>query len=447
MATNSLPAAVRPEEDPRGDIRNLQQQVTALELESLEQKKPWYKQPSTIISMVAVFISATFSVYTAWTQSGQRKHEEIAKKLETLRATVLQIADLRNEWVQSQVNMDKNSPQFMQREGLINTKKQVLIENADAIIGDVRKYVSPSVFEILAYETQADSKFSDAQTYYELALASEYGSSLSDVQSGNSSWMKKLWVAFGFGNNAGRQAASSGFSKLFIKKDLALLYMQPNTGVDIYNPKRGRDLLKEVIAELDRYKDEYAIQSKAFVLLVWAAAEFDNKNTVAARNLRDQARAEALRLQPWNIHRQQYLENIVQIEQTYVTEGNVAPATSIGLFKSVVLGGWKVFYSKDPSLVGSAFFYLSPETKSMAMAMSVMKDNKLVKKYAGAASMTNPSTIRIDWNGSVSPPSSMGPYVIGTTVMKIGRNGITGTEYTLGDETRTIHLVKSKPEK
>jgi hypothetical protein len=79
------------------DIRLLRDRVDSLELKAAERKTPWYKQLALWLSIISLLISAGFSLYTAYQQQQDKKAEELKKRLETLRATVLEIADLRSE--------------------------------------------------------------------------------------------------------------------------------------------------------------------------------------------------------------------------------------------------------------------------------------------------------------------------------------------------------------
>jgi hypothetical protein len=61
-----------PAPDPLGgvlsDIKLIRDQVDELQLEAAEKRAPWYKQPSVLISVIALAVSTATTVWTYFVQ-------------------------------------------------------------------------------------------------------------------------------------------------------------------------------------------------------------------------------------------------------------------------------------------------------------------------------------------------------------------------------------------
>jgi hypothetical protein len=153
----------------RADVSLLRDQVDVLQ--SVRESKPWYRQHSLLVSGLALLVSTVLSISARRDQTTTLAAAERKGKLETLRQYMGQLADIRMEETREFATSGRNAQLYSQLSSLRQTKRQLLIESADAIIVDVEGEVQPNILVTLAFEQTQDGRYAEAKRFYELAEA------------------------------------------------------------------------------------------------------------------------------------------------------------------------------------------------------------------------------------------------------------------------------------
>jgi hypothetical protein len=390
------------------DLDLVRTRVDKLEIKAEEAKKPWYRQLPLWISILSLLISSGFSAYTAYQQSKEQKAAELKRRLENLRSTVLQIADIRNEFVIASTSAEPNMAQFTQRSALLNTKKQVLIENADALISGIETEVSPAIFAELAYEESADGKVEEARRYYELGLRSKHPDAL-----------------------------TSGA----IMRSLGELYMQP---IAFHDNEKGRAYYREAL-RVQNGQDDASLSYRTYTLADWAYSEFINKNESDGQKYLQEARSTAAKIT--NAATQQQAMNNVTIATQYAGDGGQARLTISSGAKPTLIGQWHISYEDDANRAGIVTIVPAQDNKSMTVSVNIFQSGNLIKKYSGALYGANDGAMQVEWSGvqTTSSPAMPWMMVYGITSLHTTKDGnILGKESTVGDVTRVVRLHKAQ---
>src|SRR5260370_42338500 len=83
-------------------LNTIRQRVDMLEVSSQEKRKPWYRQPSNIVAIIALLVSISSTFYS---QSAS-KQETIRSKKEELRKLLVNLIDLRRSVLQARGSPD-----------------------------------------------------------------------------------------------------------------------------------------------------------------------------------------------------------------------------------------------------------------------------------------------------------------------------------------------------
>lgn len=393
------------------EIDLVRSRVDKLEIKAGEAKKPWYRQLPLWISILSLLISSGFSGYTAYHQSKEQKADELKRRLENLRSTVLQVADIRNEFVIASTSSEQNMAQLTQRSSLLNTKKQVLIENADALISGMETEVSPAIFVELAYEESTDGKFEEAKRYYEQGLLCKH---LDALTSGS------------------------------ILRSLGEIYMQPVTA--FHDNEKGREYYREAL-RVQNGQDDATLSSRTYTLADWAYSEFINKNQVESQAHLQEAQATALKINPANATSRQQAMNYVNLATQYSGGAGLArPAASSGTGPTLI-GQWRISYEDDPGRTGIVTIAPAQDNKSTIVSVNIFQGGNLIKKYSGALYGPNNGVMQVEWNGvqTTTLPAMPWMLVYGITSLHTTKDGsILGKESTVGDVTRVVRLHKAE---
>lgn len=226
-----------PDQDPNlvGDqgsldrsVRILAQRVDLLEIASHEKHRPWYKQPSVILSVVALLVSLGTTIYT----QRASKQETIRSRKEELRKLTINLVELRQLIIKGMTSPDGQELQS----GSI--QQRVILGSALRLAGQIPKEeVSAYQYSILAQELQAAGETSEAERYFRAAVDTS-GSTFEKTQA-------LMWLGifyFGFG---------------------------PKQSFE-----NGRDAFGRAAQPLEQQSDPYAIDLRGLTLETWAGIEF-----------------------------------------------------------------------------------------------------------------------------------------------------------------------------
>src|SRR5438445_2732835 len=121
-------------------IELLRQRLDALEVAAHEKKKSWYRQASTILSVIALVVSVATTAYTQFSSS----QEAIRSKKEELRKLVIGLVEIRQDFMKSQPLPMSGDSQ------LLKAKQGVYLQAADRLVLQIPKEVSSYEYTVLA---------------------------------------------------------------------------------------------------------------------------------------------------------------------------------------------------------------------------------------------------------------------------------------------------------
>lgn len=130
----------------------------------IKNKAPWYRQVTTIISIVALIISVFSGVYT---QIAKRS-EEVRSKKEELRGIVTKFVELQ-ETLQN-VTQIGDLQMRTSALSLLNNKRAIYLQAAESLAEQIPTHVTGAEYNILATENVFESDFTQAEHYYLKAI-------------------------------------------------------------------------------------------------------------------------------------------------------------------------------------------------------------------------------------------------------------------------------------
>ncbi len=409
MSTSVAPGFERTEISP-SEFDLVRARVDNLEVKEAEARKPWYRQLPLWISILSLLVSAGFSGYTAYVQQKEHRAEELKKRLESVRATLLQIADIRDQFLLLAASPDQNNMQMTQRSSQLNTKKQILIENADALIDGIETEVSPALLVELAYEESTDGQYGAAKRHYEDGLRSKQLDPLSSVS---------------------------------ILRCLGELYMKPNTGFQ--DIEKGRADYRQALNLAGNNQDDASLSSKTFIHSDWAYSEFLDRNTAEGEKHLAEAQAAAMKIDRQDeVARRQALSYIA-MAISYAGGTKQPPATANTASDATLAGQWRISYPGESGRSGVVTVVSGPDAKTTTVNVDIFENSNLVRKYSGSLYRQADGAMQVEWNGVQSTPSPAMPwmYVYGITSLRMSKDGsMVGKESVVGDTTRVIRLQK-----
>jgi hypothetical protein len=393
--------------DPRAEIQLLRDQVDLLQVQGAERRSPWWRQPSSLLSVSALLLSALSVVLTQRNESAdrvQRKHEqrqeEVKKKLETLRENMIQVVQIRQDFnriLQSAATLEEKGTADM----LFTMKRQLLMDEAGALVREVDAHVPSNWFVFMGYEMQTESNFTAAEKFFQRALRSP---------------------------RSGTQP--------FAYRGLAGLYMHPNAS--LRDLARGRAHWRQAIAA-QRGRDDFSRLSRGSSYITWATAELMNGEKHRATERFADARREFTGMSLYNPQRGYalgYLETV---------RNNIRGAGQPGEDLARATGEWKVRYPDRPALEGRAILVPNGAGQGLTLQAELVEGGVVVEKRTGSAVATGPRRLRIDWQGA-RPPSPLGQPVMLLGSMSLVRSAdgslYLGEERILGGRAVSVRLSR-----
>jgi hypothetical protein len=134
-------------------------------LDSAERHKPWYREPSTFLSFVALVASLiTFLI-------SQRAHdaEDIRARKEQLDTLLTNLIGLQSENISLDSITDPQKRE--QASSLISSKHLIYLEEAELRVDKLGNDVSDAECNVLAAEMALISNYKKAEVYYQKGLS------------------------------------------------------------------------------------------------------------------------------------------------------------------------------------------------------------------------------------------------------------------------------------
>jgi tetratricopeptide (TPR) repeat protein len=125
----------------------------------------WYTDPSKLVGVLGFVLA----LGTLGERCAVRSSELTAERLQDLRNVTGQLADIQSDFLEA---VEKNPGNLYQLGTAKNTKRQMLLQTADALLDydAVRRGASAQIYGALASEAMSDGRYDHARQYFERAL-------------------------------------------------------------------------------------------------------------------------------------------------------------------------------------------------------------------------------------------------------------------------------------
>ena len=143
----------------------IRDRLDALEAAAAEKHKPWYRDPASALSLVAIIASVITFVISQRSQDVQ----DIRARKEQLEGLLTNLVSLEADF-NSSVSPIADPLKREQMSSLFNTKRLIFLEEAEILMDQLGKNVSTSEYGVLANELSSMSSFKKAEIYYERAV-------------------------------------------------------------------------------------------------------------------------------------------------------------------------------------------------------------------------------------------------------------------------------------
>lgn len=300
---------------PPEPIELLRRRVDSLELVSKEKQKPWYRQPATILSVIALVASLGATVFTQVTSS----QETIRSKKEELRKLLIGLVEIRQEYMKSAPSPMSGGSQ------LLKAKQGVYLQAAERLASEIPGTVSSYEYVLLATEEASDGNYARAENYL----------------------------------FKGADVGATPLQRAQALRILAIGYFFPGP---LNNVEKGRAAFAKAIDSLKAESDPYVIQGRCLTYEAWAGMEVLGSSATNAREKTDIARKCYNDLPPNYPGRQQLLDGL----ETRIKSGAVSQSDSIGRRESAS--------AKVPSDVREVLAKLSSEDIERILANDWKED-------------------------------------------------------------------------
>jgi len=377
----------------------LTDQVDALQVEAARSSRPWYREPALIISAFALVISVLFSAI------GMRQvsAKDIAAKQESLRQTVVQIVEGQTE--ASQAAQDNSGNPLMARwaSANLNSKRQVQIDTALALVNELGDKVDASTLVPLAGQLQIDGRYDESLSIYFKAL----------------------------------DLVGSPIVRSAILRSIGWSYRI--SGSSMYDPDESRDYMQQAVDLFKSQDDDASRFYLADNLLFWGEVELSNGEAAQANSLFEQATGAAETMSVSNPARQTILAQIQQAQSSQATSSQAVPD---------LRGEWQLRFADNSSKHGNARIMYDQASGTYFISILVLLDDAVLESRSGTATTPDPGTLLIQWQGTRYSDQFQVPVqasgVIELDILPGGQQ-LSGTDYAVGDQQRGITLVRVSP--
>src|SRR5258707_568432 len=124
----------------------LRDQVDALQVQAAERQRPWFKQPSAVLSVVALVVSLTFSLLSAYFHSADTAAASLASTAALVRANLSSLVDLQLQQQDAAARVSNDPIALAGINGAINLKRQMLIEETERLMGQLSGHATSAEY-------------------------------------------------------------------------------------------------------------------------------------------------------------------------------------------------------------------------------------------------------------------------------------------------------------
>ena len=378
--------------------------------------RPWHKNPSTMISALALSVSLALGLFTIYDQQKERSIQSIADKKHQLRQILDKFLDAQYEAID--LERMAHSDEKISRGILVNASRQILLEEAQAAINDLDDNASVSSLIFLGYEFQYNGDFDSAKDYFQRAL-------------------EKI------ANYRGKSTNKDFNIEISALRSIAALYMIPNTGMK--NLRKSRIFWKRAVNLLNNKKYDYGIYSLANTYLAWSQAEFFTGNEEEAKELLHLSRNETEKISYLNPLRESHLTEIDKTLSYYKNPENLIVSELATSF----LGEWDITYPEMEGIIGRAVVIQDLIDGFPLFSVEIFDQDTgiLIRKFSGRGNFPDSNTVRFDWQGSTLDEQIAQPIrIVGTTYLHSNREGthFSGSEDVLGYRSSKVVFTRDE---
>lgn len=341
----------------RSRQERLRDAVEDLQKEVAEKKKPWYRQPATLMSVAGTIFAVLSGIYTL----RSAKTQDVSKNAADLHTIVDQLVQVHTEEVQDAATAKTDFIGYSTRSSLRNTKRLSLLEEADAKIAAASDQVSPSILIVLATEADGDGEYTIARKY--LLQAVEKSQPYSPEKAG----------------------------ALFTLAQFCLI-----DGKALCGPDEGDRSYRAAIEQQPANSDSTHFARGELLTRIGLLVHYAHHDDKLANSYFQQAEADVAGILPTDTLRQQ-LAQYIATARTYAASSNSQSAPSFSN-PDTFLGKWRILDPSDRKRTGTVTFVTLPGSPAFGAYVEVFEDDKLVEKQSGQVAVLDPGTLSLDWS-------------------------------------------------
>ena len=395
-------ASHAPHED---DIRVLQNQaqllidrVGRIQDKIDEPRRPWYRNPPLIVSVIALVVSLTFSAVGIVREITRQVTQDRNKTEDDLYLTVRELGDIDRE-MQSAFRSARDPGEQSAVGSALTGKRQVLLRRADTLVGHLRSLggsPQPDFLLAIGFAESQEGRWGDAEN--------------------------RLSEARGLCKRAECES--------LVDNGLASLYMVP--GTSIHDPDHARQLWGEQLTVLASKPDPKSASTFTQLAMNWANAEAMNGNQQEAKVAIARARANLRRNGTPPAFSAGQENAVASLEDAM----NAWFATGFR-FSGPKGGACRMTFRETPSRVGLGVFVAAQPGLSIApsqpasLNLTVYESGNAMAPASGLLFSSDNKSYFLQWSPSGGPVS---PPVIGSAHLEFdsASNKLVGSLYAFG---------------
>ncbi|MDO6568599.1 hypothetical protein Q4561_16115 [Alteromonas sp. 1_MG-2023] len=370
-----------------------------LEKRQPEELKPWYKNASVLVNLLAVFVTLTFTLYNLIQQSEHLNEEESKHKISQLDTAVSTLLQQRLEFFKILLDTPPG-PIRDQMDYTINTIRQISLEELKHLVEELGEDVQVNQLLTIGLELSQDSKFEEALNYYELAY---------------------------------KYTDKNDSKYVYIVRSLASILMIPNS--PIVDIETSREYWKEAVVNSSLQSDEYSLSVLAKIYLDWGASEALLGNIEEAQLLFANSKETYESMSELNPMRIQGLSRLSSYINSVINKSSI-------LAENNLVGIWTINYDnarKGLMIINQPSHNMPPTVDIEIYDKNSTLETILSGKLSRGSSL---GSFKIYWSGISSSYSSFIQTTGTTTLVSDGPQRFTGHEQSLGKLKEKIEVIK-----
>ena len=389
---NSAPA------DLRDTIDLIRDQVDILQVQAAEQQRPWYRQMSTLLSVIALAVSVIFSSLSVYFRQQDKLEADKEHNVSRVRQNVSDLAELQVQQGEALARAGTNAQMTANIGSAYNVKRQLLIEETESLINSSSARMTSALYVSFANQLAADARVEDAAVYFRLAL----------------------------------DAAKTNIARSNVHRGFAMAMMIPGPQQKLVD---GRNHWRAALSALARTPDDYAVFLTADNLRVWALLERSVGDARLGDSLMDSSRKviEGIR----NPTARAQMQNLLASDGPPV-------ASTVGLPNpGSIMGDWQVRLSDGRR--GTLSLAVNPINQMWSAQVSLTEGGRVVEARQGYGPPTDGNSVMLIWQGQRYSTASPVPVPTSGT-MRLRRSGtgrLVGSDEVLGGVPVMIELVSA----